>query len=145
MAYEAGLAGAVTCFTGMQRRDFIATFAVAMAATAAWGAQEGQEMYGQIGKLIAAPGKRDELIANILGGVGSMPGCLSYVVAKDASNADAIWISEVWDSKASHDASLSIPSVKAAITKSLPIIAGSGDRIITVPVGGQGLGEPKSS
>ena len=73
MAYEAGLAGAVTCFTGMQRRDFIATFAVAMAATAAWGAQEGQEMYGQIGKLIAAPGKRDELIANILGGVGSMP------------------------------------------------------------------------
>ena len=143
MAYEAGLAGAVTCFTGMLRRDFLATFAVAMAATAAWGAQEGQEMYGQIGKLIAAPGKRDELIANILGGVGSMPGCLSYVVAKDASNADAIWISEVWDSKASHDASLSIPSVKAAITKSLPIIAGSGDRIITVPVGGQGLGEAK--
>ncbi len=145
MAYEPGLAGAVTCVTGMLRRDFLATFAVAMAATTAWGAQEGQEMYGQIGKLIAAPGKRDELIANILGGVGSMPGCLSYVVAKDASNADAIWISEVWDSKASHDASLSIPSVKAGITKSLPIIAGSGDRIITVPVGGQGLGEAKSS
>jgi len=141
MAYEPGLAGAMTRFTGMLRRDFLATFAVAMAATPAWGAQEGQEMYGQIGKLIAAPGKRDELIANILGGVGSMPGCLSYVVAKDASNADAIWISEVWDSKASHDASLSIPSVKAAITKSLPIIAGSGDRIVTVPVGGPGLSQ----
>jgi quinol monooxygenase YgiN len=147
MTYELCPAGAMTRFTGMLRRDFLATFAAAaaVAVTASWGAQDGQEMYGQIGKLIAVPGKRDELIANILGGVGSMPGCLSYVVAKDASNADAIWVSEVWDSKASHDASLSLPSVKAAITKSLPIIAGSGDRIVTVPVGGQGLGEAKHS
>ncbi len=145
MAYEHCPDGAMTRFTGMLRRDFLATFAAAVAGTASWGAQDGQEMYGQIGKLIAVPGKRDELIANILGGVGSMPGCLSYVVAKDASNADAIWVSEVWDSKASHDASLSLPSVRAAITKSLPIIAGSGDRIVTVPVGGQGLGEAKHS
>jgi quinol monooxygenase YgiN len=145
MTCELCPAGAMTCFTGMLRRGFLATFAVAVAGTASWGAQAGQEMYGQIGKLIAVPGRRDELIANILGGVGSMPGCLSYVVAKDASNADAIWVSEVWDSKANHDASLSLPSVKAAITKSLPIIAGSGDRIVTVPVGGQGLGEAKHS
>jgi len=33
----------------------------------------------------------------------------------------------------------------AAPGKSLPIIAGSGDRIVTVPVGGQGLGEAKNS
>ena len=31
-----------------------------------------------------------------------MPGCLSYVVAKDPADENAIWITEVWDSQASH-------------------------------------------
>jgi quinol monooxygenase YgiN len=41
-------------------------------------------MYGLIGKIIARPGDRDELIAILLEGSGGMPGCLSYVVAKDS-------------------------------------------------------------
>jgi quinol monooxygenase YgiN len=69
-------------------------------------------MYGLIGKMIAAPGKRDELISILLEGVATMPGCLSYTVAKDTGDTNAIWITEVWDSKASHEASLSLPSVK---------------------------------
>jgi len=73
-----------------------------------------------------------------------MPGCLSYIIAKDVSSADAIWISEAWDNKASHEASLSLPSVKAAIAKNLPLIAGFGDSIVTIPVGGHGLSAPKS-
>ena len=28
-----------------------------------------------------------------------MPGCLSYVVARDPTDADAIWITEVWDAR----------------------------------------------
>ena len=40
-----------------------------------------------------------------------MPGCLSYIVATDPADANAIWITEAWDSKASHDASLSLPQV----------------------------------
>ena len=101
------------------------------------------EMYGEIGKIIAVSGKRDEVIGNILAGVSNMPGCLSYIVAKDASNPDAIWISEAWDSKASHDASLSLPSVKTAIAKNLRLIAGFGDSVVTMPVGGPGLGMTK--
>ena len=108
------------------------------------GAPAG-EMYGEIGKIIAVSGKRDEVIANILAGVGNMPGCLSYIVAKDASNPDAIWISEAWDSKASHDSSLSLPSVKTAIAKNLRLIAGFGDSVVTVPVGGPGLGDSMRS
>src|ERR1700722_17310004 len=88
-------------------------------------------MYGLIGKMIAAPGKRDELISVLLEGVATMPGCLSYIVAKDTGDANAIWITETWDSKASHDASLSLPSVKEAIAKGRPLIAGFGDRIGT--------------
>lgn len=36
----------------------------------------------------------------------------------------------------SHDASLSLPSVKDAITRGRPLIAGFGERIVTTPVGG---------
>ena len=66
-------------------------------------------MFGLIGKMIVAQGKRDEQIAILLEGVANMPGCLSYIVAADTSDANAIWITEVWDSKASHEASLSLP------------------------------------
>ena len=46
-------------------------------------------MYGLIGKMTAQPGARDELIEILLDGVGGMPGCLSYVVARDPEDADA--------------------------------------------------------
>jgi quinol monooxygenase YgiN len=100
-------------------------------------------MFGLIGKMIAAAGKRDELVAILLEGAADMPGCLSYIVANDTSDANAIWITEVWESEASHAASLSLPSVKAAIAKGRPLIAGFGDRIVTTPVGGHGLASSK--
>jgi quinol monooxygenase YgiN len=96
-------------------------------------------MYGLIGKALAKPGERDALMAILLEGVAAMPGCLSYVVAKDPTDANAIWITEVWDSEASHQASLSLPSVKAAISRGRPLIAGFGERFVTEPVGGHGL------
>ena len=48
-------------------------------------------MYGLIGKITAAPGQRDALAAILLGGTGAMPGCLSYIVATDPSDLDALW------------------------------------------------------
>jgi quinol monooxygenase YgiN len=133
--------------TEMRRRDFLAAFVttITAAGAASWASTSPKgELYGEIGKIIAVPGKRDEVIANILNVVSNMPGCLSYIVAKDLSSSDAIWISEVWDSKASHEASLSLPSVKAAIAKNLPLIAGFGDSIVTMPVGGYGITSHKS-
>lgn len=96
-------------------------------------------MYGLIGKMTATAGQRDALIAILLEGTGAMPGCLSYIVAADPADADAIWITEVWDSEASHKASLSLPDVQAAISKGRPLIAGFSDRTVTTPVGGVGL------
>jgi quinol monooxygenase YgiN len=100
-------------------------------------------MYGLIGKMSAVTGKRDELIAILLEGVDDMPGCLSYVVSKDSSDADAIWVTEVWDSKASHDASLSLPRVTQAIARGKPLIAGFGNGVVTMPVRGHGLASPR--
>jgi quinol monooxygenase YgiN len=126
------------------RRNFILTAGAVLACAActpvAAFAMEGK-MYGLIGKMIAVPGQRDALIAILLEGDGleKMPGCLSYVVAKDPADENAIWITEVWDSQDSHKASLSLPYVKQAIARGKPLIAGFSESHITEPVGGYGL------
>ena len=96
-------------------------------------------MYGLIGKMVAAPGQRDALMAILLEGVSGMPSCLSYIVAKNPTDSNDLWITEVWDSQASHAASRELPSVKAAIAKARPLIAGFGEWFETEPVGGHGL------
>ena len=96
-------------------------------------------MYGLIGKIRAVSGQRDALISILLNGVSDMPGCLSYVVARDPKDADAIWVTEVWDSQASHKASLSLPAVKDTISRGKPLIASFDEYIETNPVGGHGI------
>lgn len=88
-------------------------------------------MYGLIGKMKCMPGQRDTLISILLEGVSGMPGCLSYVVAKDPTESDSIWITEAWETQALHKASLSLQSVQAAITKARPLISGFGERFET--------------
>src|SRR4029453_5236423 len=96
-------------------------------------------MYGLIGKMTAVSGQRDALAAILLEGTSKMPGCLSYVIATDPADPDGLWITEVWDSQASHQASLGLPQVNAAIAKGRPLIAGFSNRVKTVPIGGHGL------
>src|ERR1051325_8480811 len=96
-------------------------------------------MYGMIGKITTVPEQRESLIAILLEGTNAMPGCLSYIIAKDTTDANAIWVTEVWESEQSHRASLSLPSVQQAIAKGKPLISGFGERFVTEPVGGQGL------
>lgn len=96
-------------------------------------------MFGLIGKITTVAGKRDAVIAILLEGTGSMPGCLSYIVAKDPRDADAVWITEVWQSQTHHEDSLKLPSVRDAITRGKPFIASFGDSVTTEPVGGHGL------
>jgi quinol monooxygenase YgiN len=100
-----------------------------------------KKMYGLIGKITAVEGKRDESIAILLQGTRDMPGCLSYIVARDPSDSTTIWVTEVWDDQSSHQASLALPAVRAAIAKGKPLIGRFGSRVITEPVGGHGLGQ----
>jgi len=96
-------------------------------------------MYGLIGKLNTVPGQRDALAAILVEGTQAMPGCLSYVIASDPADDNALWITEVWDSQGSHKASLSLPEVQAAIARGRAMIAGFGSRTETVPLGGYGI------
>ena len=129
---------------GIERRTFLAATAAIGAlgpATSMASAAAGMNgMYGLIGKMTAQAGKRDALAAILVDGVAGMPGCLSYVVANDPESADTIWITEVWESKQAHAASLSLPSVRDAITRGRPLIAAMERVAETMPVGGSGLG-----
>ena len=90
--------------------------------------------YGLIGQMMAQPGKRAELVAILSVGTGAMPGNMAYLIGEDSANPDAIWIVELWETKAAHAASLELPAVQAAIKKGRPLIAGFGTRAEFKPV-----------
>jgi quinol monooxygenase YgiN len=96
-------------------------------------------MYGLIAKLTTVADKRDEMIAILKESAADMPGCLSYIVAKDAADPNVVWVTEVWQSQASHDASLSLPTVKKAIARAQVIVANYERLAQTNPVWGAGL------
>ncbi len=119
------------------RRAFVGSaFAIALIGLPSSVMAAEGEMYGMIGRMIAKPGQRDALAALLTSGSDTMPGCLSYVVAEDLANADALWVTEVWENKAAHDASLTLPAVREAISKGRPLIAGFDSSAETRPISG---------
>jgi quinol monooxygenase YgiN len=95
-------------------------------------------MFGLITKLRSVPGQRDALISILTEISASMPGCVSYRLAKDIVDAEALWVTEVWTDRDAHRASLALPSVQDAIRKGRPLIAGFDAPFETEPVGGDG-------
>lgn len=85
-------------------------------------------------KLTIVRGKREEMIRILRESAINMPGCLSYVVAKDATDENVLWVTEVWDSVASHASSLSLPSVRNAVPQAKAIISVFDKIAITFPV-----------
>jgi quinol monooxygenase YgiN len=123
----------------MDRRKFL-EYLGAVAVTPILARSQGASgMYGLIVKLTVAPGRRDEMTGILKDSAADMPGCLSYVVAKDSSDENAIWVTEVWESVASHDASLSLPSVKNAMLRGKALISSFDEIAVTYPVWGVGL------
>lgn len=118
----------------MNRRKFLGCIGMAVLAAPLLGAQRSSHPFGLIVRLKATPGRRDELIAILKEGATEMPGCLSYVVANDTSDNDVVWITEVWESVASHDASLSRASVKDAMAKAKGLISEFSRIAVTSPV-----------
>jgi quinol monooxygenase YgiN len=96
-------------------------------------------MWGLIARIALVPGKRDEMIEILKQSAADMPGCISYVVAKDTADENSIWVTEVWDSQASHDASLSLPAVKDAIPRGKAIVSNFERIAVTTPVWGARL------
>jgi quinol monooxygenase YgiN len=123
----------------MDRRKFLEYAGAVTLTPVLAGSQEESDMWGLIAKLAVLPGRRDEMIGILKVGAADMPGCLSYIVAKDSADENVIWVTEVWDSMASHDASLSLPAVKNAIAQAKGIVSNFEKIAVTIPVWGARL------
>ncbi len=96
-------------------------------------------MHGIIGKMMSVPDGREALIRILLDASRNMPGCLSYVVARDTMDENALWITEVWESREAHKQSIGSTDLHQAIAECKHLISGFGHRFETRPAGGQGL------
>jgi quinol monooxygenase YgiN len=130
----------------LNRRTFLELLAAAVAVTPVFADIQGATpMYGLIAKLTILPGKRDDMIRILREGTAAMPGCFSYVLAKDSTDENILWVTEVWNSEASHDASLSLPAVKDAIAQGRPLVSAFEKIAVTTPVSGVGLPSEKTA
>lgn len=99
--------------------------------------------YGLHGKLRATQGNGPKLAEILLQAaelVGKAEGCHLYVVSKDKQEPDAVWVTEVWDTKEAHDDSLKDKEVLALIGQAMPILDGRPEpgQVLDV-LGGLGL------
>lgn len=84
-------------------------------------------MYLLHGKLSAKTGHRDELAAILLDAsklVSTAKGCKLYVIGTDKTDLNAVYVTEIWDSKEDHDNSLNVAGVRELIMKAMPILDG---------------------
>jgi quinol monooxygenase YgiN len=94
-------------------------------------------MYAYIGKFTATPGNQQALTDRLLIAAEMMEnaaGCLQYYIY---TGDESVWVSEIWRTKADHDASLEIPGVRDFIRETKPLIAQMDSNQLT-PVGGHG-------
>ena len=90
------------------------------------------------------PGHREDVVSILLDGVDGLraAGCNAYIVSLSTADSDTIHVTEVWQTKAHHEASLQLPDVKASIAKAMPMLTGefTGEELDVV--GGLGLSPP---
>ena len=55
------------------------------------------------------------MVASTTSDAGSLEGCLSFVVARDAANLNVTWLTQAWESKERWPALVDQPGVKASL------------------------------
>jgi quinol monooxygenase YgiN len=82
--------------------------------------------FATAGTLEALPGRRDEVVALLVRPNPDLAaaGCLLYEVGVDDEEPDTVFVVELWESAASHRASLQLDSVRAAIAEAMPLLTG---------------------
>jgi quinol monooxygenase YgiN len=104
--------------------------------------EKDMSAYGCYVKFVARPGQLETLVELLLqaaAGVEAAPGCELYIINTSPTEAESVWVTEVWRSLEEHDASLSIEGAQELIKQVRPLLAGPPERIEVLPVGGKGL------
>jgi len=99
--------------------------------------------YGLHGKLkskTGSTGKLTQILIEASKLVSTAKGCRLYLISKDRIDNDAIWVTEVWDSKEDHDNSLNAEGVKALISQAMSLMDGRPERGQELEIlGGKGI------
>lgn len=95
------------------------------------------------GKLIAKSGHREELAAILIEAsklVSTAKGCNLYVIGKEKNDINAVYVTEIWDSKEDHDHSLKAEGVRELIMKAMLILDGQPQKGLELELlGGSGI------
>lgn len=99
--------------------------------------------FGLHGSLKARESKGNQLASLLMKAsevLGTVAGCRLYVVSIDSEDEDLVWVTEVWDSKEDHAASLQQESIRSIIGEAMPLLDGmpTGGKSMKV-IGGLGL------
>ena len=97
--------------------------------------------YALSGNFTTTPENRDALVEILSSAADLMrdaEGCQLYVVCTEEADDTTVWVMEIWDSKAAHDASLTIEGVGDLIARARPMITGANQNVLT-PIHGLGL------
>ena len=54
-------------------------------------------MWGMIARITTVQGMRDAMISILRQSAASLPGCLTYIVAKDLTGENTLWVTEIWE------------------------------------------------
>ena len=99
--------------------------------------------YGLHGKLTSKAGETEKLTQVLLEAsklVSSAKGCHLYLISRDKTDNDSIWVTEAWDSKEDHDNSLNNEAIKALIYQAMPLIDGRPEKGQELEIlGGKGI------
>ena len=99
--------------------------------------------YGLHGKLKSKTGSSEKLTQILIEAsklVSTAKGCRLYLISKDKTDIDSVWVTEVWDTKEDHEKSLNAESVKALISQAMPLIEGRPEKGQELEIlGGKGI------
>ena len=94
-----------------------------------------------IAKITAQEGKRDDLVAALqtaLDTAQGEPGTLSYILLADQTNAETLWMYEMYNDQAALEAHMGSDAFKALGPAIGPFLAGRPELIFCKPLGGKG-------
>jgi quinol monooxygenase YgiN len=101
----------------------------------------GPMAYGYIGSMRVRDGHREAVVDTLVSGAERLRaiGCQVYAVCTADDDENVVWVTEVWDSKEQHDASLQLPETQAAIATVMPLLTGEFTRQELAVAGGLGV------
>lgn len=124
--------------TDSNRRTLFGAAAVAgLFAMAPGGAQAATlPGFGQMNKVTAKPGMREQLIKVMPVAVQGVPECIAYMASEDDKEPGVFWVVEFWTSEAAHAQAMTLPHVKEGVALGRSMVAKFEHIASFSPVGG---------